>query len=245
MGKRHYSIGDRKGGDSSPPFQDIAEEFKIDGDDLAACLKFASDIFNQMRDQVHPADKESLEGIIPKLSALHEKLSEPTVRERLSLVIENRDVASETDELEIYRKSYEARSRVNRAIENLNELIEIVSLGQRCTLDGGRRKDDTLVVVSAILTSFWVDELKLKATTSAHTSSKNFAKNSQFVRFVHQCMHAIGAKVDVQMCRNALIKLRGKTGTDLKGALRALRLEWKPEWDKAPLWPAPAKTENK
>ena len=112
------------------------------------------------------------------------------------------------DGLAHYTAWWAARARVDRAIEDAQDLLALVRDGETLKIPPGRPRYDHWTVAIGSLREFWIRDLGREVTISAHDADPRGVKPSPAVRFVHWCMQLLGEEITEQACRTVLERLR-------------------------------------
>ena len=189
---------------------ELAREFDIDPDELETALDGAARLLRVSRENVRPADKKALRGIAKMLAQTIDRLSGDAVRERLVEATFEEPDGPDDDGLAHYTAWWAAQARVDRAIEDAQDLLALVRTAEEFKIPAGRRPYDHWTVAIGSLLEFWTDDLGREVTISGHADEPRGVKPSLAVRFVHQCIKLLGEDITEQACRTVLERLRAE-----------------------------------
>ncbi len=185
----------------------LAREFGIRPDMLEQALKDAVDLLNLSRNNVRPANKKALRGLADQLAGMVDRVSEPSVRERLNAMSIDLSDVSEDDELGFYTSWSAAIARVDRAIDGLKDMVAIVRVAEAGKLRSGRPTHEDWTVAISSLVDFWTYCLHRKVSISGHAADPRGTKPSPLLKFSHRSMQILGEKITEQTCRTVLQNL--------------------------------------
>ncbi len=188
----------------------LAREFDMHPGVLEAALDGAAGLLRVSRENVRPADKKALRGIAKTLAQTIDRLSGDAVRERLVEATFEEPDGPDDDGLAHYTAWWTARVRVDRTIEDAQDVLALVRTAEEFKIPAGRRPYDHWTVAIGSLLEFWSHDLGRKVTISGHADDPRGVKPSPVVRFVHQCMKLLGEDITEQACRTVLERLRAE-----------------------------------
>ena len=189
---------------------ELARAFDIDPDMLETALDGAAGLLRVSRENVRPADKKALRGIAKTLAQTIDRLSGDAVRERLVEAAFEEPDGPDDDGLAHYTAWWAARARVDRAIEDAQDLLALVRTAEEFKIPAGRRPYVHWTVAIGSLLEFWTHDLGHEMTISGHADDPRGVKPSPAVRFMHQCMKLLGEDITEQACRTVLERLRAE-----------------------------------
>ncbi len=188
----------------------LAQEFDINPDVLETALDGAAGLLRVSLKNVRPADKKALRGIAKTFAQTIDRLSSDAVRERLVEAAFEEPDGPDDDGLAHYTAWWAARARVDRAIEDAQDLLALVRTAEEFKIPAGRRPYVHWTVAIGSLLEFWTHDLGHEMTISGHADDPRGVKPSPAVRFMHQCMKLLGEDITEQACRTVLERLRAE-----------------------------------
>ncbi len=186
----------------------LARELEIDPGALEAVLDNIDRLLRASPENVRPADKKALRGVAKTLEQTIGRLSSDKVRERLQEAVFREPDGPDEEGLAHYTAWCAAQTRVDDAIEGALDLLALVHAGEEFEIPAGRRPYVQWTVAIGFLLEFWTDDLGRAVTISGHAADSRGGQPSRALRFVHQCMELLNAKITEQACRTILQNLR-------------------------------------
>lgn len=182
---------------------------------LESALTSAAALLRISRENVRPADKRALRGVATALQKTIDRLATEPVRERLVAAIFEEPDGPEEDGINRYTAWWEAKERVDRALDGARDLLALVHAGEAFKGQGRQPQYDHWTVAIESLIDFWIHDLGRDVTISAHPNDPRGVKPSQAVRFVQRSMRLIGEEIPEQTCRTILDNLSDPEFTQL------------------------------